>query len=94
VHPEGMPEFICDPSGVGGRLLDRRPGGVAALDLRLLSGKPSAWLDSDREPPIPPQRTRRQRFDVMRCAPHAGSLAGTVGRLRQLRRFFLESKNQ
>ena len=48
-HPEGMPEF-CDPSGVGGRLLDRRPGGVAALDLRLLSGKPSAWPGSDREP--------------------------------------------
>ena len=29
-HPRGMPEF-CEPSGVGGRLLDRRSGGVAAL---------------------------------------------------------------
>jgi hypothetical protein len=27
VHPGGMPEF-CDPSCVGGRLLERRPGGA------------------------------------------------------------------
>ena len=33
VHPGGMPE-LCDPSGVGGRLSDRRSGGVAALDPR------------------------------------------------------------
>lgn len=38
------------PLRVGGRLLDRRPGGVAALDPRLLSGKPSACPGSDREP--------------------------------------------
>jgi hypothetical protein len=49
VHPGGMPEF-CDPSRVGGRLSDRRPGGVAALDPRLRSGKPSACSGSDREP--------------------------------------------
>ena len=48
VHPGGMPEF-CDPSGVGGRLLDLRPGGVAALDPRLQSSKPSACPGSDRE---------------------------------------------
>jgi hypothetical protein len=41
VHPGGMPE-LCDPSGVGWEFLNQRTGGVAALDLRLLSGKPSA----------------------------------------------------
>jgi hypothetical protein len=30
---------MVDPSGVGGRLLDRRPGGVAALNPRLVRFK-------------------------------------------------------
>ena len=42
-HPEGMPEF-CDPSGVVWRVLDQPTGGVAALDPRLLSGKPPACV--------------------------------------------------
>jgi hypothetical protein len=40
VHPEGMPDFLCDPCGVGGRL-GIGTGGVPTLDPRLLSGKPS-----------------------------------------------------
>jgi hypothetical protein len=59
-HPEGMPE-ICDLSGVGGRSLERRAGGVApacatlrrgkSFDPRLLSAKLQlANLKIDEEP--------------------------------------------
>jgi len=43
VHPEGMPE-LCDPSGVVAHLR-LRSGGIAALNHRLQSGKPSACAD-------------------------------------------------
>jgi hypothetical protein len=73
VNPEGMPEF-CDPFGgpfgVGGGLLDRRSGGVAALDPPATLWQAFSLAGQRSRAELSLQRTRRAR-DVHISAPRA-----------------------